>query len=519
MDKNFYITTTLPYVNSSPHIGFAMEIIRADVFARHMESLGYSVFFNTGTDEHGQKIWTKAQEEGKDTQGYVDEFAEKFKNLKDLLDISPNIHFTRTTDKHHISSAQAFWKIVEKNGYIYKKNYQTKYCVGCELEKTDSELVNGECPVHPGKPVELRDEENYFFKFSAFQEKLLAYYNANPDFVVPSFRFNEIRSFVERGLEDFSISRLAEKMSWGTPVPHDEEHVMYVWFDALVNYISCLGWPKNIEDFEKYWVNGTPTQYCGKDNLRQQSAMWQAMLLAAELPMSKRIIVNGFINVGGQKMSKSIGNIVNPYDVVAEYGKEALRYYVTRELNTFEDSDYTAEKFKESYNAGLANGLGNLVSRVLKMSTTYFNGEVAEIVPGGLPMKNTFPEAGGSVEIEGWPLSYYIEQNITPKYNKGFETFDLRESMDAVWDLVATLDKYVTDYEPYKLIKIDAEKTKAVIWTLLYGISEISKMLTPFMPETSDKIKNLLGATYENNGESISFKTGVLEKPLFMRKD
>ena len=283
--KKFYITTTLPYVNSNPHMGHALEFVRADVIARYKKLIGYDVFFNTGTDEHGQKIYQIAQKEGRDVQEYTDFYANKFKEILKVLGISDDVNFIRTTDKHHILSAQEFWKVCDKNGYIYKKNYEIKYCVGCELEKTDSDLVEGKCPDHPSFALEIRNEENYFFKFSAFGDKLLDFYKENRNFVVPDFRFNEIKAFVERGLQDFSISRLKSKMPWGIEVPGDSEQIMYVWFDALVNYISAIGWPDNMEKFNKWHVEtGGMVQYCGKDNLRQQSAMWQAMLMEVGLP-------------------------------------------------------------------------------------------------------------------------------------------------------------------------------------------------------------------------------------------
>ena len=234
--KPFYITTTLPYVNSDPHIGFAMEIIRADIIARAKKIAGYEVFFNTGTDEHGVKIYQKAFNSNENTQVFVDRYATKFKELKSVLGLSDDIHFVRTTDPHHVSAAQEFWRRCDKNGFIYKKLYKTKYCPGCELEKTDVELDDqGRCFIHPTTELILIDEENYFFKFSAFQKPLLELYAENPMLVVPDFRFNEIKAFVGRGLEDFSISRLATKMPWGISVPSDDKHVMYVWFDALVN--------------------------------------------------------------------------------------------------------------------------------------------------------------------------------------------------------------------------------------------------------------------------------------------
>lgn len=478
MSKNFYITTTLPYVNNDPHIGFAMEIVRADAIARAKKLQGFEVFFNTGTDEHGQKLLTDATNVGKDVKAYVDEYAAKFKGLKELLGISDDVHFIRTTDEYHLKAAQKFWEICDKNGHIYKKNYETKYCVGCELEKTDSELVDGKCPVHPNKEIEIRNEENYFFKFSAFGEKLLKLYEDNSSLVIPDFRFNEIKSFVKGGLEDFSISRLKSKMSWGVPVPGDDDHVMYVWFDALVNYISTLGWPENTENFEKFWTNGTPVQYCGKDNLRQQSAMWQAMLLAANLPPTQNIIINGFITGdGGIKMSKSLGNAVNPYDLVAEYGTDALRYFVLRELSAFEDSPFTPERFKEAYNSGLANGIGNLTSRIMKMAETNLS---------------------EAVSIE--------ENTIGVEYFKLFESFDLGKVMDHVWEKIKELDSIIQTTEPFKLVKSDPEKGKEVITDLVKKLYTIARMLNSLLPETSNKIKACVKANKSP------------ETPIFLRK-
>ena len=374
--KLFYITTTLAYVNAEAHMGHALEFIRADVIARYKKLEGFEVFFNTGSDEHGQKLYQKALEEGKTPKEFTSFYADKFKKLMGLLGITEEEgitrNFIRTTDENHIKSAQEFWKICDKNGFIYKKNYQVKYCVGCELEKTDSDLVDGKCPDHPNSELEIREEENYFFKFSAFGDKLLKLYKENPTFVIPDFRFNEIKAFVERGLQDFSISRLKSKMPWGIEVPNDSEHIMYVWFDALVNYVTAIGWPEDMKKYEKWQVEtGGMVQYCGKDNLRQQSAMWQAMLMACGLSNSKTIVIDGFATgPGGIKMSKSLGNTVSPVELVEKYSTDALRYFVTRELSTFEDSPVSPEIFKESYNANLANGLGNLTSRIMKMAET-----------------------------------------------------------------------------------------------------------------------------------------------------
>jgi len=322
-NKPFFITTTLPYVNGTPHVGFAMEIIEADVLARYQAQTGAEVVFNTGTDEHGVNIYRKALELGKEPQQYVNEMAETFKNLKPLLDLSFT-HFARTTDSHHIVAAQEFWRRCEQAGDIYKKDYKIKYCTGCELEKTESELNDdGRCLLHPSKEIETIEEENYFFRWSKYQEPLLKLYQDNPHFVVPEKRLNEVRNFVAGGLQDFSISRLKEKMPWGIPVPGDDAHVMYVWFDALVNYISTLGWPDDLTTFEQFWPG---IQIAGKDNLRQQAAMWQAMLMSAGLPTSRQILLNGFINVNGQKMSKTLGNVISPYEMVEKYGVDGTRY-------------------------------------------------------------------------------------------------------------------------------------------------------------------------------------------------
>lgn len=492
--KTFYITTTLPYVNAEPHVGFATELIRADVIARVKKLQGYEVFSNTGTDEHGQKLFEAAEKEGKDVQGYVDFYASKFKGLGEVLGILPDIHFIRTTDTHHIQAAQSFWTLCDKNGYIYKKAYKSKYCIGCELEKTDSELVDGKCPIHPGKDLEIIDEENYFFKMSAFGEKLLASYTQNPNFVVPDFRFNEIKAFVERGLQDFSISRLKSKMSWGIPVPGDEDHVMYVWFDALVNYISTLGWNgevggeiKEDTNFNKFWVNGTPVQYCGKDNLRQQTATWQAMLMAAGLPNTHQVVVDGFLTgEGGVKMSKSIGNVVNPYDVVAEYGTDALRYFCVAELSSFEDSPFTMERFKESYNAKLANGIGNLTNRVMKMAETYLVGE---------------GEHSASVVVQ------ILEQSLTEEYFSLYAAYDLVKVSAYIWKHVEEANLIIQNEQPFKLVKTDPEKGKEIIRDLVVRLYTIAEMLAPIIPSTSEKIKAAVKANK------------MPEEALFLRRD
>jgi methionyl-tRNA synthetase len=432
-----------------------------------------------GTDEHGQKLFNSAKEAGMDVKDYVDKHAEVFKKLPKALGLLEEINFIRTTDVHHEKAAQEFWKRCFDNGYIYKKNYTTKYCVGCELEKTDSELVDGKCPLHPKLDIEMRDEENYFFKFSAFGDKLLDFYKSNPNFVVPDFRYNEIKSFVERGLEDFSISRLKEKMSWGIAVPGDENHVMYVWFDALVNYISTLGWPENMEQFEKFWTNGTPVQYCGKDNLRQQTAMWQAMLMAAGLPNTNTVIVNGFLTGdGGVKMSKSLGNVINPFDVINEYGADAFRFFVAKEISNFEDSPFTMERFKESYNSGLANGIGNLTSRIMKMASDNLDTPVQ--------------------------IADFEDMSV---YFGFLNNFEINKATEYIWKSIGEIDAFIQENQPFKVVKTDKEAGQKMISELVTKLYSVARMLNPILPETSTKIKELIKANKSP------------EAPLFLRKD
>lgn len=479
MPKTFYITTTLPYVNAEPHVGFAMEIIRADIAARWRKLSGYDVFFNTGTDEHGQKLFKAAEKAGKPVERFVAESAENFKRLLPALGISEDVHFIRTTDAHHERAAQEFWKRVAANGFIYKKNYQSKYCVGCEETKTESELIDGKCPIHPQLSIETIDEENYFFTFSAFGDKLLALYDAHRHTIVPDFRMNEMREFIKRGLEDFSISRLKTKMSWGVPVPGDDAHVMYVWFDALVNYISTLGWPEDAANFERFWRDGTPTQYCGKDNTRFQSVMWQAMLIAAGLPPTHTVVVNGFVTGdGGVKMSKSLGNVVNPVDVVNEYSTEALRYFVAREIGSFEDSPFTMERFKSAYNTHLANGLGNLVSRVMKMATTHLD------MPISLP-------------TDAVPVDY----------KKALDSFDIHAAANIAWKHVTEADQLIQERAPFKLVKTDKVAAVEIIRDLCVRLYSIASMLAPILPKTSETIQTLVR---ENKMPAA---------PLFLRKE
>lgn len=460
-----YLTTTLPYVNADPHLGHALEFIETDCLARTLRAQGDDVLLNIGTDEHGAKVAQKAAEAGKDPQAYVDEYAARFKTFADRLDISYD-SFTRTTDPAHSKAAQAFWMRCVAAGDIYKAAYAVKYCIGCELEKTDSELVEGRCPLHPNMDIELREEENYYFRFSKYQEALLAHYAAQKDFVVPGVRMHELTSFVAAGLKDFSISRRREKLSWGVPVPGDPEHVMYVWFDALVNYVSAIGWPEDEEKFKKWWP---VTQLAGKDNLRQQAAMWQAMLLSAGLPFSRNIFIHGFITSEGKKMSKSLGNVIDPLELAGIYGVDAVRYVLLRHVSHSEDSDLTPSAIHEHYTAHLTNGLGNLVARVLTLAEAH------------LPQPITLTDA---------------DTNLAQVFLDAIETFHFNEALDFVFAKVAAADVFMTERMPYRKIKsadsAEQESARKDIEHLVRELASIAAHLVPAMPRTAALIRDAI---------------------------
>src|SRR3989344_3480869 len=423
--KSFYITTTIPYVNAEPHIGFALELAQSDAIARYQRLLGRDVFFSTGTDEHGQKIWEASQKEGKDTQDYVDKYAQNYLDLKKTLNLS-NDNFIRTTDPLHTKAVQEFWRLCEAKGDIYKKKYKGLYCVGCEKFITKKDLVNGKCEFHPTLTPQVVEEENYFFRLSKYKEKLLEYLSTEK-VIIPEWRRKEAMDFVENDMEDFSISRNKTRFSWGVPIPGDENQVMYVWFDAFFNYISTLGWSgvspsplqgegrDEVNDFEKFWMKGEKVQTAGKDMVKFQSVMWQGMLMSAGLPTTDTIVYHGFITgEGGLKMSKSLGNVINPNEIVKEYSTDALRYFLLREISSFEDSPFTMERFKDAYNSGLANGLGNLVSSILTLSEKYL--EKCPEMP-----ENSIPE----------------------EFSEILETFDTKKAMDYVWNKIQEVDQQI----------------------------------------------------------------------------
>ena len=453
--KAKYITTTLPYVNDEPHIGPALEFIQADTLARYWRLMGHEVFFNTGTDEHGQKIAQKADAEGTDRQAYVDFFAERFKTLKDTLSLS-NDAFIRTSSDAHKKAAQELWKRCDAKGDIYKKSYTGWYCVGCELFYTEKELDENKCCLIHKKPAEQVEEENYFFKLSKYADALVEYYRKENS-IVPEWQQRWAIDFVQGGLEDLSISRQKSRMDWGVPVPGDDEHVMYVWFDALTNYISTLGWPNEGGNFEKFWAEGETLQLGGKDQVRFQSIIWQAMLMSANIKPTDSVYYHGFINSGGQKMSKSLGNVISPYALVEKYGTEATRYILLRHVHPFDDSDLTWEKMDEWYTANLVNGLGNVTARIMKMSETH-------------------------LEPEDFPL-------LDPATLDVPDMISFQPAMDHVWSLIQRLDERITQTEPFKLIKTDEAAAKLIIGELRLELLHIGRLLLPSMPETSAIIR------------------------------
>lgn len=459
---NRYITTTLPYVNSDPHIGFAQEIVQADTLVRAWRLQGDEVFFSTGTDEHGQKIFEAAEKSGQSPQEYVDHYAAEFEKLKGALDLSYNA-FVRTTDAHHVLSAQEMWRRCTEKGDIYKKTYTGLYCVGCESFKTEKECVDGKCPLHPNAELKEISEENYFFKFSNYQEKLLAYLSQQKS-IVPEWRREEAINFVKGGLEDFSISREAARLSWGIPVPDDASQVMYVWFDALTNYISTLGWPEDAEgNFKKFWTEGTTLQVAGKDQVRFQSLMWQAMLMSADIKNTDQVFYHGFITSGGQKMSKSLGNVINPLELVQKYGTDAVRYILLRHLSPVEDSDLTEEAIHDHYTANLTNGLGNLVARVMKLAEEHVSRPV---------------ETG--------------EEKLSLAFIDAINEFKFNEAMDFIFAKVAAADVFMTSHEPYKHIKstdsAEQESARQDIESLVRQLATIAAYLVPVMPHTATLI-------------------------------
>jgi len=449
-----------------PHLGFALELIQTDVLARYHQLLGQEVFFLTGTDEHGLKVVKAAEKNGKEPKEFTDEIAAEYESLTKVLNLS-NTDFIRTTDeKRHWPKVKEIWLKLKENGDIYKKKYRGLYCVGCEAFITKKDLVDGKCKIHQKEP-EVIEEENYFFKLSKYSKKIEEIIQKDDVKIIPEERKNEMLSFIGQGLEDVSFSRPRKDLKWGIPVPDDNSQTIYVWADALINYLSALDY-SNGENFKKYWP--ADTHCLGKDILRFHATIWLGMLLSLGLELPKKIFVHGFITSNGQKMSKSLGNVIDPFELVKKYGADAVRYFLLREIPSTEDGDFTYEKFEARYNSDLASGLGNLVARVLTMVT-----------------KSKSVDAWYQ-QTKGNRLFISFIKKTQNKYKKFVENFKFNEALISIWDLISFCDKYIEKERPWE----EKENQKEVISNLLFSLSEIAKLLQPFLPETSEKISKQL---------------------------
>jgi len=472
VSKKFYITTSIAYVNSEPHIGFALESVQADVLARYYRQLGREVFFLTGTDEHGSKIQRTAEADHKDTQEFVDELSEKFKGLKGALNLSWD-NFIRTTDqKNHWPVAQEIWNKLFDAGDLYKKKYGGYYCVGCESFKTGKDIVDGKCVIHK-KDLEFIEDENWFFKLLKYTKEIEKKIKSDELKIIPETRKNEILSLLKEGLEDVSFSRSKKHLEWGIPVPNDDSQVMYVWADALTNYISGYGLnAKASPDHSKSDLRGikewkkhpADVHMIGKDISRFHTAIWPAMLLSGNLPLPKSIFVHGFITSNGEKMSKSMGNVIDPYELAKKYGTDPVRYYLLREIPSSEDGDFSYEKFEERYNGDLANGLGNFAARVSTLAS-----KEAEI--------------SGKISKEVKEKIDDVEKMVKQK----IEDFKFNEALASVWDLIKFGDRYVNENKPWAK-DLPKEKKEEVLYDLVSILGKTAELLVPFLPETAGKI-------------------------------
>jgi len=476
--KNYYICTAIPYVNDKPHLGHAILHLYADVLARYNRQLGSNVLFNIGTDEHGGKIAEVAEKGGVDPKKFADDISEKFRGGLSKLNISYD-RFVRTTDVQHEKIAAIIWKALEKD--IYKKSYTGWYCVGCETYYTETHVkeTNGVCPLH-NRAYDKLDEENYFFKLSAYGPAIKDEIESGRFSVVPESRKNEILNVIKSGLEDISVSRPSAKISWGIPVPGDPTQTMYVWFEALMNYITTLGYPTH-PDFQTYWPANM--QVIGKDILRFHAAIWPAMLMGLGLPLPQKLYVHGFVTSGGQKMSKTLGNVVDPLDVADEYGVDAFRYFFLRYGPVVDDVDFTEDRFEAAYNGELANELGNAAQRVAGMAMKYMDGVVGD-VPDGEHDQGPYHEALAACRFD--------------------------RALDVIWDQVRGLNQYIETAKPWAIAKEgDSTHLREVLAYCVSCLDEIAEMLVPFMPETSAKI-------------TAMFKDGIIrmnDVTLFPKKE
>lgn len=475
--KKVYITTAIDYINAKPHLGHAVEKIQADVLARwYKEFQGNDVYFLSGSDENSLKNVQAAKKAGKPVNDFVDEYVKYFTDLKEKLNLSYDT-FIRTTEDRHIKGAQKFWSLFKKED-IYKKNYKGLYCVGCEEFKRESDLVDGKCPEH-NEPLECIEEENYFFKLSNYQEKLKKIIENDEVEVMPDYRKNEVLSFIKGGLEDFSISRSKKRaQGWGVPVPGDSEQVMYVWVDALSNYITGLDFASDGDLYKKYWVEGNEKiQIIGKGILRFHAVYWLAMLLSAGLPLPTKIISHEYLTVNNKKMSKSEGNIIGPDELVEKFGTDGTRYLLLSALPYSKDGDISWDKMTEKYNADLSNGLGNLVQRTLSMINQY-----------GIKIekRQTYFDLKEDVESEALPTAKIIEDSYMPEAK-----FDM--VLDEIWKLIKESNIFIDEKKPWVLAKEKNHTELTRVLSAVYDqIYKIAELLSPFMPETSGKIRKQL---------------------------
>lgn len=479
MEKKLYIATAIPYVNGTPHIGNALDYLLADIWTRYEKQLGHEVRFQVGTDEHGNKIAAKAAEAGIDPQTYTDQAYVNFENLMKKMTTSYT-DFVRTTDPHHVSSVQYIWQQLQP--YIYKGSYQGWYCVGHEAFFTDKEVqaTNGICPDHQ-TPYQQVSEENYYFKTSAFTDQIKAALNDGTMQIVPEFRKLEFLELIKNGLPDVSVSRPKKNLSWGIPVPGDPDQIMYVWLDALANYITVIGYPDRPE-WQEYWP--ADVQVIGKDILRFHAGIWPAMLLGLGLALPKKLLVHGFVNVGSAKMSKTVGNVVDPNEIIDNYGLDAFRYFFSRHIPTLDDGDFTWEKFENAYNNELGNDLGNLIQRVSSMITKYQAGVIGE--------------------------SEQTEHDMSA-YHEAMENLEFNKAIDEVWNMVRSLNQYIDNVKPWEVAKgigKDAEAEPHLSEILAHcagALIQIGDLLMPFLPGTAGAIHQIFESGVIKASDGVLF--------------
>jgi methionyl-tRNA synthetase len=479
MEKPFYVTTPIYYANAKPHIGHAYTTIVADTLTRFKRQRGVESFFLTGTDEHGINVERAAVARGVPIKQHVDQIVEEFKKAFEPLGIEYD-RWIRTTDSFHEEAVQKIWRILDERGYVYKHFYEGWFCPNCNEFK---EVAEGEenplCPDHE-RPLERLAEESYFFKLSEFQEPLLKYYESHPEFIQPESRRNEVISFVSGGLKDLSISRVSVK--WGIPVPGDPKHTIYVWLDALSNYITALGWGNDrYQDFDKFWP---ALHLIGKDILRFHTVYWPAFLMAAGIELPHQVFVHGMILMGGRKMSKTIGNVVRVHELLRYFSADMIRYFVLREIAFGQDGYFSYEAFIDRINADLADGLGNLASRTLTMVRNYFDGQ---------PPRPAGEEPGDAAEVRN------AIESLKPKFHEEFSALAFSRALETVWSGIARVDKFITDNEPWKLAKDPAQRARleSVIATAYEGLRHLVLLAAPALPESTREIWTQMGLAGE----------------------